>query len=51
VILHTHEDGRSKGGGFILYSSTEEQKRAIDEANGELVWGRYLEVKYSTNYK
>ena len=44
VIISDRETGRSKGFGFVEFSSDDDARKAIEEMNGKEVEGRPLKV-------
>ena len=48
VIIKDKFSGRSKGFGFVTFSSEESAKKAVSELNGKDVQGRALKVNEAT---
>jgi len=44
TVISDRYSGRSKGFGFVTFSSEDEAKKAVDEMNGKEVGGREIKV-------
>ena len=44
TVISDRYSGRSKGFGFVTFSSDDEAKKAVDEMNGKEVGGREIKV-------